>query len=571
MRERPVYEFFRKILLTYGVSFGKMLTPGSIRKGNMAGDPKRTDKEDKQESMRSKLNRFIALLLCVLLTAGAVIPVRASSLPEIGPGSVTTVAEGESTEEITTSAETSEEDTQTEEPSVTEPEEQPTEPEETEPEAPELPKGMTVEEYLAIKRTVMNNSSVDVYAENSTAPAEIEDIESGVLLAKRLKKLAQNSEFNAVIFRGSSYVRVRAKADLSADIIGKMYYNAVATILGTEYSESGMWYHIRSGKIEGYVKSAYMVSGSEAMDLLTEIVSTWVTPINDAQRLYEWANTNSDTMALLTSGVKYKVQEIGDTFIKVFYGTTATGENVSGYVPRNSVRISYEMQTAITIADENLSVANATQAKVAANSRAQSRAESSRQASIEASIRESSYLAYLASSRARAAYESSLAASRWAAQQSQAAAQSSMQNAAMAANQRNYAQYIPEGTSELRRAIVLDAVSYVAILPYVWGGESLVYGADCSGFIRAIFLKHGIQLPHYSKQQAVFGVRVPSLSQARPGDIVSYHCGPNDGTGHVGIYIGNGLVVHAPKPGEKVKVNAADFMTIWSIQNVIGD
>ncbi len=67
LRERPVYEFFRKILLTHGVSFGKMFMPGSIRKGNMAGDPKRTDKEDKQESMRSKLNRFIALLLLSLI------------------------------------------------------------------------------------------------------------------------------------------------------------------------------------------------------------------------------------------------------------------------------------------------------------------------------------------------------------------------------------------------------------------------------------------------------------------------------------------------------------------------
>ena len=122
--ERPVYDFFRKILLTYGTSFGKMLTPGSIRKGNAAGNPKRTDKEDKQESMRSKLNRFIALLLCVLLTVGSVIPARASSLPEIGPGSVTTVAEEESTEENMTPAETSEENAQTEEPPVTEPEEQ---------------------------------------------------------------------------------------------------------------------------------------------------------------------------------------------------------------------------------------------------------------------------------------------------------------------------------------------------------------------------------------------------------------------------------------------------------------
>ena len=548
-----------------------MNKPGSIRKGNTVRASQTSDKEDKRESMRSKLNRFIALLLCIVLTAGAVQPARASSLPEIGPGSVTTAAEEENTEGAASSDETPGGAEQAAEAPETEPEELPTESAETEPEISGLPKGMTVEQYLAIKQIVMNGTSVDVYADNSVASTEPEDIESGVLLAKRLKKLAQNSEFNAVIFRGSSYVRVRAAADLSADIIGKMYYNAVATILGTEYSESGMWYHIRSGKVDGYVKSAYMVSGAEAMDLLTQVVSSWVTPINDAQRLYEWANTNSDTLALLTSDVKYRVQEIGDTFIKVFYGTTASGENVSGYVPRNSVRLSYEMQTAITIADENLAIANATEAKAAANSRASSRQESSRQESIQASIRESSYLAYLASSRARAAYESSVAASRWAAQQSQAAAQSSQQSAQMAANQRNYAQYIPAGTSELRRAVVLDAVSYVGILPYVWGGESLTYGADCSGFIRAIYLRHGIQLPHYSKQQAVYGVRVASLSQARPGDIVSYHCGPNDGTGHVGLYIGNGLVVHSPKPGEKVTVSAADFMAIWSIQNVIGD
>ena len=547
-----------------------MNKPGSIRKGNTVRASQTSDKEDKQESMRSKLNRFIALLLCIVLTAGAVQPARASSLPEIGPGSVTTAAEEENTEGAASPDETPGGAEQAAEAPETDPGE-PAESAETEPEISGLPKGMTVEQYLAIKQIVMNGTSVDVYADNSVASTEPEDIESGVLLAKRLKKLAQNSEFNAVIFRGSSYVRVRAAADLSADIIGKMYYNAVATILGTEYSESGMWYHIRSGKVDGYVKSAYMVSGAEAMDLLTQVVSSWVTPINDAQRLYEWANTNSDTLALLTSDVKYRVQEIGDTFIKVFYGTTASGENVSGYVPRNSVRLSYEMQTAITIADENLAIANATEAKAAANSRASSRQESSRQESIQASIRESSYLAYLASSRARAAYESSVAASRWAAQQSQAAAQSSQQSAQMAANQRNYAQYIPAGTSELRRAVVLDAVSYVGILPYVWGGESLTYGADCSGFIRAIYLRHGIQLPHYSKQQAVYGVRVASLSQARPGDIVSYHCGPNDGTGHVGLYIGNGLVVHSPKPGEKVTVSAADFMAIWSIQNVIGD
>lgn len=517
--------------------------------------------------MRSVLRKSIAILLCVLLTAGLAQPVRADSLPEFGPGSVTTSAREESTEDPAVTEDTAE----TEEPIATTTEEQPTEPAETEPEEPELPKGLSVEEYLAIKRAVMNNSAVDVYSENNTEASDKEDIESGILLAKRLKKLALGSEFNAVIFRGSGYMRVRAEANTSSDIVGKLYYNAVATMLGTEYTENGLWYHIRSGKVDGYVKSEYMVSGSEAMELLTEAVSAWVTPVNDAQRLYERASTNSDTLALLTSEVKYKVLEQGEEFIKVLFGATASGVSVVGYAPTDSVTLTYEAQTAITPEDENLSVEKANEAQYAANSRAQSRAESSRQASIEASIRESSYMAYLASSAARAAYESSLAASRWASQQSNAAYQSSVQSALMAANQRNYGPYIPAGTSELRRAIVLDAISYVNWLPYVWGGESLVYGADCSGFIRAIFGRHGFDLPHYSKSLALRGVRVPSLSAARPGDIVCYHCGANDPQGHVGIYIGNGLLVHSPRTGEKVKVNQADFMPIWSIQNVIGD
>ena len=532
-----------------------------------AGRKRSSDEEDKEESMRSSYRKIAALLLCVLLLTEPVLSVKADSLPVVGPGSVTTSAQEENTGDTETVAETPE--TAEETPAETQTEAE-TVPEPTEPEE-ELPGGLTVEEYLAIKRAVMNNSAVDVYSENTGMNADKEDIESGVLLAKRLKKLALGSEFNAAVFRGSGYMRVRAEANTSSDIVGKLYYNAVATILGTAYTENGLWYHIRSGKVEGYVKSEYMVSGSEAMDLLTEVVSTWVTPVNDAQRLYEWANTGSDTLALLTSEVKYKALEVGEQFIKVLYGSTATGDNVIGYAPVDSVTLSYETQTAVTIEDENLAIANATQAQAAANSRAWSRAESSRQESIQASIRESSYLAYLAESRRQASIWASQQASRAAASSQAAASNAAAMDALRAANLRQYGPYIPAGTSELRRAIVLDAISFVGILNYVWGGESLVYGADCSGFVRAIFLRHGFDLPHYSKSLALRGVRVPSLSQARPGDLVCYHCGANDPQGHVGIYIGNGLVVHSPRTGEKVKVNAADFMTIWSIQNVIGD
>ncbi len=536
--------------------------------------------------MRSSSKRLVALLLCVLLISGLSMPVKADPLPEVGPGSVTASPEEmpsampeETTEEAVTMAtqeETIPQETEEEAASQTAPV---TEPEVSE----ELPQGMTVEEYLAIKRAVMNNSAVDVYAENyNGTTSETENIESGVLLAKRLKKLAQNSEFNAVIFRGSGYMRVRAEANTTSEIVGKLYYNAVATLLETEYTESGLWYHIQSGKVTGYVKSEYLVSGAEAMDLLTEVVTTWVTPNNDAQRLYEAPDTSSDTMALLTSEVKYKVMELGEPFIKVLFGQTSDGKTVVGYAPADSVTVSHEAQTAITIEEENLAVEQSNQAFWAANSRAESRAESSRQASIEESIRESSYLAYLAESSrqasiayaasiAEAQRQQSIAASIQASRNADAAYRASIQNQAKEFNKSTYGNYIPAGTSSLRRAIVLDAIQYVGILEYLWGGESLVYGADCSGFVRAIFLNHGISLAHYSKTLAVTGVRVVSLSAARPGDLVCYHCGASDPVGHVGIYIGNGLVVHSPKTGEKVRVNSADFMTIWSIQNVIGD
>ena len=512
--------------------------------------------------MRSSNQKLVSLLLCFILLFGAVSPAKASSLPEVGPGSVTTAAQTE-TEEVT--EQQSEE--VTEAPTETEPETE-TEPAEV---VPELPESLSVEEYLAIKQAVMNNTTVDVYADNAGLLTDVEDIEAGVLLAKRLKKLARNSEFNAVIFRGSGYIRVRAEANVSSDIVGKLYYNAVATLLGTEYTENGLWYHIQSGKVTGYVKSEYMVSGAEAMDLLTEVVTTWATTVNDAQRLYEWASTNSDTMALMTADVKYKVLDEGETFVKILFGQTSEGATVIGYAPVDSVTLSYEAQTAVSIEDENLSIQKSNEAYVAANSRAASRAESSRQASIAESIRQSSYLASIAESQYRASIWASQQASINASRQADANYQASQNEILKHANMRQYEQYIPAGTSELRRAIVLDAIQYVGILDYVYGWESLTQGADCSGFVKAIFGNHGIDLPHYSKSLAIRGVQVISLSAARPGDLVTYHCAPTDAVGHVGIYIGNGLMVHAPQTGYKVMVSPANYATIYSIRNVIGD
>lgn len=76
--------------------------------------------------------------------------------------------------------------------------------------------------------------------------------------------------------------------------------------------------------------------------------------------------------------------------------------------------------------------------------------------------------------------------------------------------------------------------------PYVLGGDSLTDGADCSGFVKSVYARFGISLPHSATGMRSYG-RGVSVSEAQAGDIVCY-------SGHVGIYIGGGRIVHARNP-----------------------
>lgn len=97
--------------------------------------------------------------------------------------------------------------------------------------------------------------------------------------------------------------------------------------------------------------------------------------------------------------------------------------------------------------------------------------------------------------------------------------------------------------------------------PYVAGGTSLTNGADCSGFVMAVYQAFGISLPRSSYAQAGVGTAV-SYSEAKPGDIIYYG-------GHVGIYIGNGQIVHASTERTGIKITSATYRSIITVRRIV--
>lgn len=97
--------------------------------------------------------------------------------------------------------------------------------------------------------------------------------------------------------------------------------------------------------------------------------------------------------------------------------------------------------------------------------------------------------------------------------------------------------------------------------PYVLGGTSLTNGADCSGFTQAVYKAFGYSIPRTSYQQRNAGTAV-SYAQAQPGDLVCY-------AGHVGMYIGNGKIVHASSAKTGIKISYATYREILAVRRIL--
>ena len=98
--------------------------------------------------------------------------------------------------------------------------------------------------------------------------------------------------------------------------------------------------------------------------------------------------------------------------------------------------------------------------------------------------------------------------------------------------------------------VVSEAKKYLGV-PYVWGGTDPAKGLDCSGMIQLVYKNLGYDIPRVSYQQATAGTAVTGgLANAKPGDILAFNSPAN----HVGIYIGDGKMIEAPRPGLQLRI-----------------
>ena len=121
---------------------------------------------------------------------------------------------------------------------------------------------------------------------------------------------------------------------------------------------------------------------------------------------------------------------------------------------------------------------------------------------------------------------------------------------------------VPEitGDNEMGVEVAKYACQFVGN-PYVYGGTSLTNGADCSGFVMSVYANFGVSLPHSSTADRTQGYAVDGLANAQPGDLVCY-------SGHVALYIGNNMIVHASSSKTGIIISNADYKTVLAVRRI---
>ena len=421
-------------------------------------------------------------------------------------------------------------------------------------------------------------------------------------------------------------VRSTPSAANNDNIVGRIYNNCAAEIEAVENTKDGDWFKVKSGDVEGYIKSDLFVTGVQAKKLVAEVGTITATVATEELRVREKASLDADVVTSLEKGSTCTVlEEEKDGFVKI-----EVEDGRVGYVYAECVDVDVDFQWAVS-SEEQVKRENKIEelkfAEKEADAQYFSSYDSGEYVNAAAAAEEwaeslnALYKAakkyydddtaayakerlqdvkeYVAVSAEKAgeeqtetieAIESEIeiiesssfdavaeieipetvaptTAPETAAPETQAPAPTLAPETAAPETQAPAP--TPAPTSDVRQAIVNEAVSWVGRCGYVYGGTNLTDGGgvDCSGFTLSVYSRvAGIGLSRCSYQQVNDGARI-GFDQLRPGDLVFYGDG---GISHVAIYIGNGQIVHAKNPASGIGIDSLNYKAPIAAVSILG-
>ena len=277
--------------------------------------------------------------------------------------------------------------------------------------------------------------------------------------------------------------------------------------VGNFLEEKDGWIKIESGSCVGFVKAEYCVTGEAANEMAKEVGRRTAIVTTETLNVRKEPNTNASIIGQVPCEEVLTVTDEAGGWVQIRV------EEGYGYVSVDYVTLSTEFVEAESREEEKARL---------------KKEEEERLAALEA---------------ARKAQEAAAAAAAEEAAQIQATAAA-----------------VSTGDGSLGQQVADFALQFVGN-PYVYGGTSLTNGADCSGFTLAVYSNFGVSLPHSAAAQNKKGTNVGSIDNAIPGDIVYY-------SGHVGIYIGNGQIVHAGNSRTGIIVSNANYDRILGVRRI---
>lgn len=340
-------------------------------------------------------------------------------------------------------------------------------------------------------------------------------------------------ESNLIIADVTNYVNIRSLPSEEGEILGKLYDDSV----GRKHGEENGWYYIESGSVKGYVKAEFVLTG-EAAEIRAKEVGTRLAEVTTTTlKVRQEPTTESIVLGLVPGGDILSVIEEVEGWVKVDV------EDGPGYVSTDYVNVYTENVAAESKEEEAARLKKEEEARKRAEEAAKEALRQQQMASKPTS---------------KPVSGSNGNGSNAASGNTGSSGSGSNTASGSSGNSENSSS---ASTVGLGQQIADYALRFVGN-PYVYGGTSLTNGADCSGFVQSVYKHFGISLPRHSGDQGKAGRAVNGLGNAKSGDLVWY-------SGHIGIYIGNGKIVHASNEKNGIMVSEASYRTILGIRRIV--